>query len=269
MQAAFVYLLLIPLRLVGPVPRPIPVIDGLLTVIAVAIPRFALCWAGRYHTRASKPSGTTVTVRALIVGAGDAASLVLRELRANPQLGVVPVGLVDDDPLKQRLRMDGCRVQGTRHDIPRLVRDLGADRIIIAMPSASGTVIRELVDICQQTGVESLTLPGVYELLSKKVDVQRMRKIQIEDLLRREPVRIDSAKVMELLRDRRVMVTGAGGSIGGELCRQIASCEPSELILLGHGENSIFHASNELSREFPGLLSHPVIADVRDWDRRP
>jgi len=267
LEAAVMFVLLIPAGLVGAVPRSIPFLDVIWTTVALSIPRVALRWAAQYRNQVFKPSDGDSPKRVLIVGAGDAGNQVLRELHVNPQLGLVPVGLVDDDLHKQGMSLSDCSILGTRHDIPRLVLSLHVDRVIIAMPSAGGQSIRELVEICGQAGVEALTVPGIYQLISGEVNVRRIRKIQIEDLLRREPIQIDAARVEALLHGRRVMVTGAGGSIGSELCRQISRCGPRELILLGHGENSIFHIHGELRERFPKLTLHPVIADIRDWDR--
>ena len=182
----------------------------------------------------------------LIAGAGEAGAMILRELRANPQTGLIPVGFVDDDPHKHGMLIQRVRVLGGREAIPALVREHQVDQVIIAMPTAPGSAIREIVDICEQAGVRARIIPGMYELLGGAVSISQLRDVQIEDLLRREPVQTDTAQVAALIRGRRVLVTGAGGSIGSELCRQIVRCEPAELILLGHGENSIFDIHNEL-----------------------
>jgi FlaA1/EpsC-like NDP-sugar epimerase len=219
--------------------------------------------------------------RVLIAGAGEAGAMVLRELRANPQMGLIPVGFVDDDPAKQNMLIHRIRVLGDRIAIPTLVRQHRVDQVIIAMPSASGKAIRTLLGVCEAAGVRTRTIPGMYELLGGNVSISQLRDVQIEDLLRREPVKTDTAQVTALLRGRRVLVTGAGGSIGAELCRQIARCDPVELTLLGHGENSIFDIYNELSKRagergnrgagetehVSRCTLHAVIADVRDGER--
>jgi FlaA1/EpsC-like NDP-sugar epimerase len=139
--------------------------------------------------------------------------------------------------------------------------------VVIAIPSAAGDVLRRVLEVCQRKGVTSRTMPGIYELIGGKVSVNRLREVEISDLLRRAPATIDNERVGTILTGKRVMVSGAGGSIGRELCRQISRWRPSELILLGHGENSIFGILDELQESFAGLPISPVIADVRDLER--
>jgi FlaA1/EpsC-like NDP-sugar epimerase len=259
------------------VPRSIPLIDILLMLVVIAAPRFVLLLWSRNNRRATRASAAPQYLqRVLIAGAGEAGTLILRELRANPQTGLIPVGFVDDDPHKQGMLIQRTRVLGSRAAIPRLVRDQQVDQVIIAMPTAPGSAVRGIVDICEQAGVRARIIPGMYELLSGEAGIGQLRDVQIEDLLRREPVHTDTAQIAALIRGRRVLVTGAGGSIGSELCRQIIRCEPAELITLGHGENSVFDIHNELLRsrgagEQGGggdtLRIMPVIADIRDADR--
>jgi len=161
----------------------------------------------------------------------------------------------------------GVPVQGSREDIPRLVLEGQIDEVIIAMPTAPGRAIREVVAICQEAGIACKTMPGIYELISGQVSVRQVREVRIEDLLRRDPVQIDGTEAGRYLSDAVVLVTGAGGSIGSELCRQIASYHPRQLLLLGHGENSIYHILLELRERFPPLTVQPLIADVRDHER--
>jgi len=153
---------------------------------------------------------------------------------------------------------------GTREDIPGIAKRYGVQEIIIAMPSAPGSVIRELVGICRQTKAELKTLPGLYELIDGQVTVNSIREVRVEDLLRREPVEVNLKEMSGYLKGHRVLVTGAGGSIGSELCRQVAGFNPSLLVLLGHDENPIFEIEQELRYKFPGLRLKTVIADVKD-----
>jgi FlaA1/EpsC-like NDP-sugar epimerase len=148
-----------------------------------------------------------------------------------------------------------------------VIENKHVDEVIIAIPSAPGSIIRLVNDACRQKGISSRTMPGMYELIGGKVSVNRLREVDITDLLRREPVTIDDHLVGSILSGKRIMVTGAGGSIGREICRQVARWSPAELILLGHGENSIFESLLELNEDFPSLSIHPVIADVRDVGR--
>ena len=267
-EGALFLVILVPLGIVAPIPRSIPLIDIMLTLFCVAVPRFALRVSVQRANRWLKVgAGGHPSERVLIAGAGESGALVVHELEANPQAGLLPIGFVDDDRSKIKMYIHGCRVLGTRQAIPDLVREHAVDQVIIAMPTAPGRVIRETLDICNKAGVRVRTLPGVYDLLSGRVKLQQIRDVQIDDLLRREPVKIDIAQVSALIQGRRVMVTGGGGSIGSELCRQALRCHPAELILVGHGENSVFEIGNELARLAPGLPVTSVIADVRDRER--
>lgn len=253
-----------------PLPRSIPFIDWLLSFPLVGGTRFAVrlaadrfkLWSTNHLT-----NGQDVKQRVLVMGAGDAGAMIVREMQANPGLGLLPVGLLDDNRTKVGMTIHGVPVRGTREDIPRLVRDDKIDEIIIAMPTAPGRAIRNVVTICQEAGVAYKTMPGIYELISGQVSVKQVREVRIEDLLRREPVCIDGTEAGRYLSDAVVLVTGAGGSIGSELCRQIASYRPRKLLLLGHGENSIYHIMLELRERFPHLAVQPLIADVRDQER--
>ncbi|MGE5587647.1 MAG: polysaccharide biosynthesis protein [Clostridia bacterium] len=207
------------------------------------------------------------TLRALIVGAGEAGVMVAKELRTHPELGYDVVGFVDDDRSKQGYMLADLRVLGTRGDLAALVGRHDVDEIIIAMPSAPGRVVKEIVAACEGLGTRVKTLPGVYELIDGKVDVSRIRDVQIEDLLRREEIKVDLDRIGGYLTGRRVLVTGAGGSIGQELCRQIARFRPENLVLLGHAENDIYEIDLELRETFPDLCVAPVIGDIRDAAR--
>ena len=205
--------------------------------------------------------------KVLIAGAGDAGAMILREMEQNPGLGLQAIGLVDDDPAKLNMRVHGLRVLGTREEIPDLVKRHDVDEVIIAMPTAPGSAIRAIKRICDEVDVRSRALPGMYELIGGRAIVRQLRELRIEDLLRREPVDADKSRVVQLIPGKRVLVTGAGGSIGSELCRQIARLGPSHLVLLGHGENSLFGISNELRRRFPALRASTIVADTRDRSR--
>jgi len=217
--------------------------------------------------RNHQPAGRLPERRVLVMGAGDAGAMIVREMQANPGLGLVPVGLLDDNRAKAGMTIHGVPVRGTREDIPRVVAEERADEVIIAMPTAPGQAIREIVAICQESGVAYRTMPGMYELISGHVSVKQIREVRIEDLLRREPIQIDGTEAGRYLANAVVLVTGAGGSIGSELCRQIAAYHPRELLLLGHGENSIYHILLELRESFPALATQPLIADIRDCER--
>jgi FlaA1/EpsC-like NDP-sugar epimerase len=245
-------------------PRSALGIDWLLSLVLIGGSRFAL----RILTEQSMASQATGKgKRALVIGAGDAGALVVRELQKSSQLNLTPVGFLDDDPAKQKYTIYGVTVIGRVDDLPALIDLHKVEVVIIAIPSAPGQLVRMVNDVCRIKGITSRTVPGVYELIGGKVSVNRLREVDIHDLLRREPVRVNDEAVGAALAGKRVLVTGAGGSIGRELCRQIARRNPSELVLLGHGENSIFEIYLELHDDYPHLLLAPVIADVRDAGR--
>jgi FlaA1/EpsC-like NDP-sugar epimerase len=245
--------------------RGVLVIDWLLSLLAVGGLRFSY----RIISESQLTSRQTENRlrRVLIAGAGDAGALVVREMQRNPQANLNPVGFVDDDPAKQKQEIHGTSVIGKLDDLARLIDLKKVDEVIIAIPSAPGQVVRKVADICRLKNIPSRTMPSLHELIGGKVSVNRLREVDITDLLRRAPTHIDNELVGLSLGGRRVMVTGAGGSIGRELCRQIARWEPMELYLLGHGENSIFETLIELEQSYPSLKIHPLIADIRNKER--
>jgi FlaA1/EpsC-like NDP-sugar epimerase len=206
-------------------------------------------------------------MRAIIVGAGAAGQMIAKELLTNPGLGLYPVAFVDDDPRKNKLRLHEIPVVGSIADIGKVAHDRDAGAIVIAIPSAPGSVIRRIVQAASDAGLKTRTLPPLSDVLSGRASPSSLRDVQIEDLLRREPIQTDLAAVRNLGKGRTVLVTGAGGSIGSELCRQLAQLEPARLIILGHGENSIFDIQAELLTSYPKLNVVPAIADVRDQTR--
>lgn len=240
-------------------PRSVPFIDGLLALVFIGASRSSLRFIDQLRRSPAKNRQNV-----LIVGAGEAGSMVVRELRKNPQVGLYPIGFVDDDAFKLNMQIYGIPVLGNRKQIPKLVHQNDIVQVIIAMPTAPGVIIRQVVKLCESVGVKTKIIPGMYELLNGQVSLQQLRDVEIEDLLRREPVHTDIGAVYDLLYGKRVLVTGGGGSIGSELCRQIIRCNPSHLILVGHGENSIFDIYHELLK-WPNRVTAitPVIADVR------
>jgi FlaA1/EpsC-like NDP-sugar epimerase len=242
--------------------RGVLIIDWLLSMLAVGGLRFSYRIISESQST-SKHSESRVK-RVLIAGAGDAGALVVREMQRNPQANLVPIGFVDDDPAKQNQEIHGTPVIGTVDELEKLIDVKKADEVIIAIPSAPGQVVRKVTEICRFKNIPSRTMPSLHELIGGKVSVNRLREVDITDLLRRTPAHIDNELVGLSLGGRRVLVTGAGGSIGRELCRQIARWDPSELLLLGHGENSIFETLIELEQNYPSLKLYPLIADIRD-----
>ena len=202
----------------------------------------------------------------LIFGAGDAGAMLMRELQ-NHRGNRHVIGFVDDDPRKIHSMFFGMKILGTRDDLEILVDQYNVKEILIAMPSVKGQAVREIVDICKQTGVLVKTLPGVYELLDGSVHVNQLRPVEVEDLLGRETVQLDEKKVKSFLEGKILLITGAGGSIGSEICRQVARMNPRKILLLGKGENSIYEIERELSVKYPHIKKVPIIANVRDRDR--
>lgn len=244
-------------------PRSIIILAWAFTIILVGGSRFI--W--RLYIERRKGNGAVTGRRALIIGAGDAGALVARELAKSRHIDLRPVGFIDDDPAKKNLSLLGIPVLGNRNDIPGVVDQNSIDEIIIAMPSAEGQAIREIVGICRTTRASIKVLPGVYEIIDGRVSFDRIRPLQLEDLLHRKPVNLDLAGIAGYLKGRVVLVTGAGGSIGSELCRQIACFNPDRLVVLGHGENSIHKIWFELNNAFPELDLAVEIAEIRDAAR--
>ena len=247
------------------VPLSVLFTNGLLSTALVAAPRLLARITGRtgYRRRRQADLGR----RVLIAGAGAGGEMVLRELRANQDLGMWPVGFVDDDPAKRGLHLSDLPVFGNLAQIPEIVSTHQIEEVVIAMPRAPGPVVRRIVREAFIAGVKTRTVPGLFEILSDRVSVSAFREVEIEDLLRREPIQTDLAAVSALATNRTVLVTGAGGSIGSELCRQLLALNPARLILLGHGENPIFDILHELRARDATASIIPVIADIRDEAR--
>jgi len=252
-------------------PQSLPLLDGIFKFIIVASSRFSIRLFERLNERRKISYHGE---RVLVVGSGKSGTSIVQEMQRNPQLGLNPVAFVDDDTEKRGLKIRGVPVMGTRNSIPEVITKMDINKVIIAMPTAPGSDIRDIVSICRNTGVQTRTIPGIYEILDDKVRIESIRQVQIEDLLRREPVKTDIKKVEDFLKGKKVLVTGSGGSIGSELCRQIIKCNPSEIILLGQGENSIFDIDYELRKRISivngkQLLTNikTIIANIRSYDR--
>ncbi|MDD3001554.1 MAG: nucleoside-diphosphate sugar epimerase/dehydratase [Candidatus Riflebacteria bacterium] len=207
--------------------------------------------------------------RVLVVGAGQGGETIIREIRRNMNLPIEVVGLVDDDPTKLNQILLGVQVLGTTADLPNIVAEHSVDEIIIAIPSAGGSDLRRIVQQCQNTKVRFKTLPGLQDIISGKLAHLQLRDIAIEDLLRRAPSEINISEIAAYLTGKTVLITGAGGSIGSEICRQILPFQPKVLLLLGHGENSIFNIHQELLRNqsLGNTKLVPIITDIQDYDK--
>lgn len=250
-------------------PRSVLIIDWLLTLILVGGFRFIFRWLAESSSSAANHLNLHSLHRkwVLVVGAGDAGAMVVRELLKNPQLNMKPIGFLDDDPEKQNSKIHGVPVLAPIDEIERVFKTRHVDEVIIAIPSASGDILRKITTKCHQRSIPFRTMPGLYELIGGTVSVSRLREVDISDLLRREPVQMDIEALGKGLEGKVVMVTGAGGSIGSELCRQIARLNPKRILMLGHGENSIFSAITSIKERYPSMEFIPLIADVRDFPR--
>ena len=241
-------------------PRSIYLIDGMLLIGLLGGLRMA---RRSYHEMRSSSRGR----RVLVVGAGNAGELIVRDMLHNPDYDYQPIGFVDDAPVKQGERIHGVPVLGKRADLARVIEKTKPDDVLIAMPSAPRAVIQDVVRALQPFHVNIITLPSLREIVSGHVAIEQIRKLAIEDLLSRPAVGLDPAPVQNLIAGRRVMVTGAGGSIGSELCRQIASLGPETLLLFERYENSLFAVTNELQDKWPELDIRPLVGDICDAGR--
>jgi FlaA1/EpsC-like NDP-sugar epimerase len=244
------------------VPRGVWFIDLLVCMAFVAGSRLLA------RTIIERPLPGRIVTRgkeAVIVGAGDAGQLVVKEMQRSPALGYTAIGLLDDDPRKRNLRLHGVRVLGTTADLDHVIRDRRPDEVLIAIPSASGQLRARIVETARALDVPVKTLPSLSDLVSGDADLARqLRPVEVEDVLGREPVEVDFPSISEYLKGEVVLVTGAGGSIGSELCRQIARVGPGKLVLLDHAEPALFEIERELVRERGFRAAAAVVGDVRD-----
>ncbi|MCX6045450.1 MAG: nucleoside-diphosphate sugar epimerase/dehydratase, partial [Chloroflexi bacterium] len=262
----------------------LPLIDALLAVALVTASRASIRLTESWRRTQQREGAQIANV--VIMGAGHTGELIAREIQNNAPLNMRIIAFLDDDVTKHGMQIHNIPVLGGRTYLQQVVEEQKVDRVIIAMPAAPGREVRHVVELCRRLGVKTQTMPGFHELISGNININHLRNVQIEDLLRREPIKTDTAAVNELVQGKCVLITGGGGSIGSELCRQILRCKPAHLILLGHGENSIFTIHNELQRiqaEFQaqpenGLplppnsaslstLITPIIADLRFAER--
>ncbi|MDF2750646.1 MAG: polysaccharide biosynthesis protein CapD [Gaiellaceae bacterium] len=250
---------------VASVPRTVWVLDWLLCLAFVAASRMLA------RTIIERPQTSSLVARGkevIVVGAGDAAQLMVKEMLRSPAIGYTPIGLVDDDPRKKNMRLHGIRVLGTSDELQRILHDRRPDELLIAIPSASGELRRRIVEVASDAGVPVKTLPGLHELIAGDEALTRqIRPVQVEDLLGREPVETDVAAISSYLAGKTVLVTGAGGSIGSELCRQIARAEPARIVMVEQGESALFDIERELVDERDFVAGVPVLADVRNRRR--
>lgn len=248
-------------------PRSVLVIDWITSLIFIGGLRFGLRMLAESKNAQNGSKPSSFRKNTLIIGAGDAGALVAKELLKNAHLNLNPIGFLDDNPDKFKQQIHGVPVIGKLRDLTRTIEARNIHEVVIAIPSAPGRIVRLVSDGCRKHRIPYRTMPGLYELLGGQVSVSRLREVDIADLLRREPAQIDDSLVGAIIKNRVVLVTGAGGSIGTELCRQIAQWAPAELILLGHGENSIFETYLEIKEGYPDLKISASITDIRDRNR--
>jgi FlaA1/EpsC-like NDP-sugar epimerase len=218
--------------------------------------------ASKSHRGEEEPPEPT-----LLVGAGQGGVLVAQEISRRPDLGILPVAFIDDSPVKQGAVIHGIKVQGTSKDLERIAERYGVKQALITISNAPGTAIRRITEACTDAGLSVKIVPGTHEIVGGRVNLSRIREVAIEDLLRRAPVKLQAEVVTEMVRGQPVMVTGAGGSIGSELCRQVAAYRPSRLVLVEHSENALFEIHSELSNRFGELEVVPCVADITDVPR--
>jgi FlaA1/EpsC-like NDP-sugar epimerase len=249
------------------VPTGVLVLFGLLMLVLLGAVRYVTHLVYERPLRGYRARRDARSV--LIVGAGDGGRLLLREILRNPDLGYRPVGFVDDDDRKQHARVDrGVEVLGTTHELPRVLDDVEPDEVLIAIPSAPGTLRARVVSACRERGVPVRTMPTVFELLQNGSQlVRQVRDVRVEDILGREPVRMETELTGGYLTGRCVLVTGAGGSIGAELCRQISRVGPSQLVLIDHAEDNLFEIERELVEDRHALNTCAVLADCKEEER--
>jgi FlaA1/EpsC-like NDP-sugar epimerase len=242
-----------------PVPLSVAILGPILALLSFGAVRFQNRLFG-FHRRGVSATRT----RVLIMGAGDAGAMILKDISASPGLGLDPVAIVDDDPRKRGSRINGVPVIGNRSAIPPLVEKFEIGQVLFAIPSASGEIVREVAALCEEANVTMRVVPSVRQIVGGKISARDIRDLQIEDILGRQQVEIDLDSVRAILQGRRVLVTGAGGSIGSEIARQVAELEPASLILLDHDETHL-HDTNMQLHGVPGV--ELALADIRERER--
>lgn len=264
-QILILYLIRIfEIRVLSQIPVSVTILDALLGISAVALGRLSFRLykhsklRRKYLNKSDKES-------ILIYGAGAAGVMALDELRINENSKLEVKGFIDDDPQKQGMFIRGIKVLGSKDDLREIVSNHKISKILIAIPTASGKQIREIVELCKKIdNLEIMTVPALYDIIDGKIEISKLRKVEIDDLLRRDPIRTDIEKIAHEIKGRIVLVTGGGGSIGKEICRQVLRFNPSKLIILGHGENSVFESEMEMKRLYPLSNIKPFVTNVSD-----
>jgi FlaA1/EpsC-like NDP-sugar epimerase len=242
-------------------PRSVITIDMVLTILAIGGMRFAV----RAYTESTRTLITSPN--ALIIGAGSAGNAIARELKDNEKLGYSLIGFVDDDPAKQGERIHGIKVLGRTADLPRIIGKYDVSQILIAIPSATGKQMQQIIDTCVECKVDFKTLPALGDIINGSVSIGQMRRVRVEDLLMRAPVRLDLERIRGKFQQRVVFITGAGGSIGSELARQVGRFQPQKLVLFDRSETDLHRLEIEFAERFPKLEREFVVGDILDVNR--
>lgn len=245
-------------------PRSYYILYGVALWMLVFLSRFS--YRG-IRTLIKRQESGAATSRVMIVGAGAAGNLLVKEIRNSNHVSKRVVCIIDDDKSKEGSYLHGVKVMGNRQNIPDLVKQCRIDEIIIAMPSAPAKEIKEILDVCKETGCDLKRLPGVYQLVNGEIGISKLKEVDVNDLLGREPVKVDLSAIMDYVAGKVVLVTGGGGSIGSEICRQVAGHNPKMLVLVDIYENTTYDIQNELKNRFPELNLVVLIASVRNTKR--
>lgn len=254
------------LGLLHGIPRSVLLLDGILCFLFICGVRF-VTRALRENYLPLKHDASGTMARLLIVGAGNGGQTIAREIRLNPSLKKYIVGFIDDDPTKLKNHFMGIPVVGARNDIPLVCEKYQVQEIVIAIPAASGRELRDIMEHCKGVDVKVQTLPGVGELIDGRVSVQQVRDVDVEDLLGRKTAKLDIAQIEGYLKGKRILITGAAGSIGSEVCRQVVRFGPTKMILFDHAESPLFHIERELLENHPNVPVSAFIGDIRDKAR--
>ena len=245
-------------------PRSILIVNTVFDIFLLGGLRFVLRILKEYLINNSSIIGNT---KVLLIGAGDAAEIIIREMGKHPEMGKEIVGLIDDDQHKKNMEIHGKKVLGKRDDIPHIIEHYNINEVIIAIPSADGKIIKQIYDLCNIDNVEVKITPGVYEIINGNVSLSQIREVRVEDLLGRKPIKLNTSEISAYLENKTVLVTGGGGSIGSELCRQIVQFNPEKLLIFDIYENNLYFLSRELKQSNINVNIKPIIGSIRDLDK--